>query len=155
MSCGVKGATPAAARSRRITATRSSASRRLAIAVAHDEDAPLRREVGFARFKMTDHRWCNVGVAAERRLVVVTDVTLKKKLTFGGRPHAGDETAAVGTRDGHKRRHTVQAEGAPVVAKRAGDGCVVIDCEYAAVLAAWTVDGQSGGSIHLSLLAQQ
>src|SRR5689334_6850765 len=119
MSCGVNGATPAAARSRRITAPRSSASRSLltrsprtastynlrrkrcwtgieastigcvsiagndllglalkllpilclAIAVAYHEDAPLRREIGFARLKATDHRRRNIGVAAEHRLV--------------------------------------------------------------------------------------
>src|SRR5262249_252567 len=110
-----QGATPAAARSRRITATRSSASRRsltrsprtastydlrskrgwtrielrpigcilvagddlsslalkmlpvrrLAIAIAHDKDSPLRRDVRLPSFIATDHRRGNVGVAAE------------------------------------------------------------------------------------------
>src|SRR5262249_3132884 len=127
----------------------------LTIAVAYNEDASLRYEVRLARPVAADHGWRNVGVAAERRLVVVTGVAFKEGLTFGGWPHAGEQRAAIGGSDRNKRRHTVQAEGAPVVAERTGDGSIVIEGDSAASLAAWTVDGQSGGSIHYSLLAQQ
>jgi hypothetical protein len=59
--------------------------RRLPISIAHDEDAPLRREVCLARPVAADHRRRNRGVAAERRLVIVTGVALKQRLTVGGR----------------------------------------------------------------------
>jgi hypothetical protein len=86
--------------------------------------------------------------------VIVTGVALKKDLTISGRPYPRDEAAAVGTRDLHKRRHTLQAERASVVAEWAGDDSVVIERQYAAVFAARAVNGQAGGSIHRSLLVQ-
>ena len=87
--------------------------------------------------------------------MIVARVALKQPLAINGWPHAGDQTAAVGACNGNKRRHTLQAETAPVVAERTGDGSVVIQRDNAAVFAARAVDGQSGGSIHRSLLVQE
>jgi hypothetical protein len=95
----------------------------------------------FGRLKATDHRRRNVGVAAERRLVIVAGVALKQHLAVSCRTHTRDQITPIGTGDLHKRRHIVQAEYAPVVAERAGDGSVVTQGEYAASLAARTVDG--------------
>ena len=87
--------------------------------------------------------------------MIIAGVALKQPLAINGWPHAGDQTAAIGADDGNKRRHTLQAEHTPVVTERAGKRLVIIQSDHAAILAAQAVEGQSGGSIHHSLLAQQ
>src|ERR671922_189547 len=77
---------------------------------AHDKDAPLRRQVRLTRPVAADHRRRNVGVAAERRFMIVTGVALKQRLPVSGRPYPRDQAAAVGTGNGNKRRHVSQAE---------------------------------------------
>jgi hypothetical protein len=74
--------------------------------------------------------------------MIIAHVGLKQPLTINGWPDAVDQTAALGTGDLHKRRHTFQTEGAPVVAERAGKHRIIIQIDMAAV----SQRGQSTGS---------
>jgi hypothetical protein len=76
----------------------------LAIAIAHDKEAPLRRVVCLARPVAPDHRRRNVGGATKHRFVIVAGVAVKQRLAISDRPYPRDQAATIGTGDGSKRR---------------------------------------------------